>query len=653
MTHSAPAGTAGSPAAPVGERLVYGAAAALLCLVIGVRATASYDLYFHMSIGRAALEGRGLSQDVFSYAADGVLPWRYKDLVAAVLLYAGYQRLSFAWFALLKGLCAAGLATALYLAPRRDERGGAAWLVGLCGLLLAVQYRIVERPLLFSMVGFALMLALIDRARRQIAPGPAPTPTGRMLVRAALPLLGLQWAWAQLHREALVGLVLLGGLAAYLGLGFLLGRVPLGQAPWARALWRVRPGGAWVLWALGLWVTAMGLCLVNPSGVALYQTSVSLAGSDLFRHLLSEWQPLGLVGLCQDFPAAVLLCVLALGLLLHHLVAADATRDLDAWHLGALLLFTGLSTTTIRWVPFAATTAAVILVQLAPGWGQRLLSRVSQTGQTDQADQPGQPGQAGQPGRTAPRGAAVLLGLLSVVLLYQRSARSFRPGLGEQPDRFPAGALSFARAHGLSARVANAFPLGGYVMFHGAGRFQVLVDGRTETVYRPEHVADCLLSEHDPVRFAAARARDGADWVLAQNKAGEPSHEFLLSDSAWMLVYWSEPALIYVRRDRYPQLQAQQLRRVPDLLFREGAQIAAAMAAMARAPALREELLAELLRLVEASPDGVRSNTLLALFYEILAEAGGPDAGRYRERRAQVLGHLLEARGDHPALGDP
>jgi hypothetical protein len=173
----------------------------------------------------------------------------------------------------------------------------------------------------------------------------------------------------------------------------------------------------------------------------------------------------------------------------------------------------------------------------------------------------------------------------------------------------------------------------------------VLVDGRADTVYRPAFIWDALVAERDPARFAAMRAADGADWVLALNKPGDESHRFLAADPAWRLVYWSEAALVWVRADAYPELAPLAFRWVPRLMQRGADAIAATLAPLASEPLARAEVERELLRLIAASPDGVRANALLALFYETMGPA-------YRAERDRVLAHLVDVAGGHPALAD-
>jgi hypothetical protein len=558
------------------------AAAAGLVALMALRRTADWDAYMHLAIGRAALQaGWRLPHDLFSYSA-GVTDWRYKDLGADVLFYVGFTRLGYAWFAVLKALAAAAMGAALWLAQPRGRRHGAAWLLAWAALLAAVAHRFAERPQLFSLALFVTLLALIERRRAARADGAPLDRPGDWL-----PLVALQWAWAQLHREAMVGLVTLAGFALY----WTLTRAP------RRAL-----AAAWLTAA-----AATAVSMLNVNGARLWSSSVGLASSPLYRQMLSEWEGLGPLELVRQYPVAALLALsAALALGARALAGRWRAAPVDLWHVGAWLGLAAATRLTLRWLPALASLSALIDLLLL---GEQI---------------------AGWQG-TRPRGATLLAALGGLTLVAATHPQPF--GLGEKRDRFPAGALAFARQHGLHQRVVNAYVFGGYVVWTGWPGLRVLVDGRADTVYRPDFVWDALAAERDAGRFAAMRAADGADWVLALGKSGDETHRFLARDPAWRLVYWSEAALVWVRADAYPELAPLALGWVPRLIDASGDAVVAMLAPVTHDATARAGVEAELLRMTAASPDGRRANALLALFYDTMGPA-------YRDKRDRVLDHL-------------
>ncbi|MDW8282912.1 MAG: hypothetical protein RMK29_14450 [Myxococcales bacterium] len=550
-------------------------AALPLAALAALRKTFDVDVFWHLATGKLALSTRSLLPvDPFSFSRAGA-PWPYKDLVAAIIFYLGFARLGWAWLAMLKGATVLAIGAALWLAMPAGRRGPLAWLVGLGAYLLAIQYRLSERPILFSLAGYALLLALCEQARHRL-------PEGRPPHRVLAPLVALLFVWAQLHREVLVGLVTLGALAPSLLAGWLLQRTPL-----APLLPRAAPPRT-VLVVVGAGGAALLLCLLNPSGAALYRTTLSLARSSLFQELLNEWRSLPPAEMLRTFPATCAVCAVGLLALLLRLVRALRRREQDApvdlWHLGWWVLLAVLTAGSLRWLPFLAALSALALLLCLAEVEARLCPA---------------------PDKILRMGVFILICSGSLLV----ATNQYEVGLGERPDYYPDDALAFARTVGLRPNVANAFGFGGYIIWHGWPDFRVLVDGRSEQVYPAEFVAACARAQRDPAVFSAMRARDGADWVLAVNRPGQETHRFLAADPAWALVYLSEAAAIYVRAEAYPHLLPLRFRHL-----RPGAIVEAALNAPVHGPGV-SELHTELQRMLHASPTGARANAALALFY--------------------------------------
>jgi hypothetical protein len=169
----------------------------------------------------------------------------------------------------------------------------------------------------------------------------------------------------------------------------------------------------------------------------------------------------------------------------------------------------------------------------------------------------------------------------------------------------------------------------------------VLVDGRNDTVYPPAFVARCFRAEWDPVTFAAMRREDGATWVVARNQPGDSSHLYLAADPEWAMVYWSEPAVVWVKRAAWPGLDAHAFRFVSP-----AAVDAAVFGAVTRSNGDVATLAAierEVHRLVAASPTSVRANVAQVVFYHAL----GPGA---RPQRDAALARLQALAGDQPVV---
>lgn len=601
-----------------------------LALLSGAQRSGSWDMYFHLATGREVLRQHSrLPVDPFSFTAAGQ-PWIYKDLVADVLLYLGFSTLGFWAFFLLKVLCALGIARGLWLAlpgvpappptvltedpsqsARRPAPRALPWLCATGLLLAALQYRFVERPLLFSLTLFPLFLGLLQRTHERLL---APPCTARALIAAAAPPVLLVWLWLQLHREAVVGVALLLAYAAYAALAVLVrGRLPrlLATLPRCSAAAAAGMAGAVLL-----------LCPLNPGGLTTFTSTLAVGQSEFYRQYIMDWRALPPLHLVREFPVASALTVLAalqLIVLLRRAPRPEQPPRPDLWHLGLLLLFLGLTLQSSRYLPYLASASALITVRVLPLLLQRTLL---------------------PPIRL--RGALLVLVALGAAAL-ERGASPHKLGVGPVPDHFPESAIRFALHNGLHQRVVNDVALGGYVHWAGWPQLQVSIDGRMDTVYTPEQLRRHIGAQQSERLFAALRQEDGADWVLAENEYGLESFSFLAHDPAWALIYWSEPAAIFVRRDAYPQLQGMAFRYLDSSAPFASVERAALLAR--QDPARLPQIEAELLRLLDGSPRGVLSRSLLVVFYHYV----GPERAAQRN---QLYGELLREHPDHRAVLD-
>jgi hypothetical protein len=549
------------PSGPLFASATFAALAAL----IAFRKTASFDAWWHLANGRAIAAARHVvDRDVFTFSfPDHAIA--YQEPLTDLLWFAGFSLAGFAFFALLKLLAVLGVAWSMRRAqsPAPTQRSPLAWLAVTGLLLIAVEYRFMERPLLLSQFFFPLLLAQIERTRRAVASDDSP----RALVRAFAPLVAIDWLWIQLHREALLGPALLAATTLFVAVAFALRRVPT-LAP----LWGAPPSARVVLAWLACTVASVAADMVNPCGLATLTTAIHLRADPLFTKLIVEWSPLDLATLVTQFPVAVALVAFALVGVPVRLALALASRrrdraPVDAWHFALVTALSYESFHAARWVPLAATAAALVDLLLVSEWAAP---------------------------RSLPRPLPVLVavGLCVWALLHDRRDL----GLGEARNVLPAGALAFAREHHLHDRVTGSYELSGYVEWTTDAATKVEMDGRLDALYPPPFALDVVRAAHEPAVFASRRARDGVDWVLASNRPGQTGYTFLAHDPGWMLVYLSEPAALYVRREAYPELAPLEFH-VLDPADPLGSILHAL-------PPDMLELEAEVLRVAKESPDG-------------------------------------------------
>ena len=571
---------------------------ALLAVLDALVLTSDPDVFWHLRVGRSLLETRALlGSDVFSFSVAGA-PWSYKDVVADMVLYAGFARLGYAWFVVLKIGAALSMGAACHFTVRPRDRNPLSLLTG-TGLITA-SFWLIERPNLFSMASFAAALALLERARRA-----AGRSAWRAITQALVPVVGLNLVWTWMHPFAILGHGLLVAFSLSLASAWVGRRKPaivalLGPAPSPRFLWAT----------CGAAIASPVLSLLNPCGPAVFGGIFTVARSTELRQRILEWKQLDILELWSAFPVAV--CTVAAAVLgttfwLHR---AWRTEDQDSaitlWQAVVLAAFVTLTLESVRWIPYVAIAASVAI---ATTIGEAL--RVWAP-------------------RGLPRGAVTLTGLVMIALL--RFRQGGQPvAAGEDLAWSPRDAVAFARTSGLQGRVANSLELGGYILWSSWPEVRVLVDGRSQQVYSPEFLLRSLLAEHDAKTFGVMRREDGADWVLGVNRPEQVAYGFLARDPEWCLAYWSETAAVYVRRSAHPELALEAYRFVDP--FDVPGSVAAALATHPE-PLARERILTEVRRMLDASPDSLRANLALVA----LLQSGGAAS---RADLAALLARLL------------
>jgi hypothetical protein len=446
-----------------------------------VAPTSDPDVFWHLATAREALRtGSWLPVDPFSYSFAGAA-WPYKDLAAEVLLYSGFQAMGFAWFALLKALCGAAMIAAMHVAPRPAERSYGGTLVA--GGVLLSSFWLLEQPALLSLTFFPIVLALVERAHR--AAGEADMRRlGQTLVAAVA--VNAVWTWE--HRFSVFGHALLALLALDLGVASIASALRF-RSPGAAAASHGPSPRAALLAALA---TATGLLLgaLNPNGLRAYTSGLAMASHPELRAEFWEWKQPSLGEMWGAFPVALVVSAIVLAAVAVRLAAEVRARKGDRCHdddlrrrgpvrgAHAVLLasMAALACTSFRWMPYLAIASVFI--------GARLLGEQARV-------------------RQAP--AWALAGCAALLVASVREHVDPRFTVGEDPSFAPAGAVAFARDHGLGGPVVNAFDFGGYLLWHLPGRVQVLVDGRNEIVYPPAFVVRALLAEHDPTTAPPGR----------------------------------------------------------------------------------------------------------------------------------------------------
>lgn len=588
---------------PIAAWIVAALGVAVLAAGVGFRVISSWDFWWHLRLGQAALTGdASLTLDAFSHSFTAH-PYRHTDVGGDLAFYGAYHLFGFSGIALVRGLVVVLAAFGLFVAMPPKQRSAAVWLGAVAIWVLAVHQRLIPRPLMFSIGMFVVVLGLIERARRRLK--------DRCFWHSLVPLVAVVWLWINLHRAGLLGLVLMVGWFCASCLAVLLGRYPR-----LAGIAGPRPTGHQII-QIGIAVVAAVLVgLLNPHGLSLYTSGLGVAHDYIHLNFITEWAPLTW-DLALNYRLASVLVLIGGALVTCGALAWSLVRKrgapLDLWHLGVLVLFGYQSLGSIRWLSYAGGIATVCLALMAcAAW------------------------------RARPRTArlstlmVVVVGLSGVALYDLDNDHQY--GVGPAEGRYPDDSLAFAREEGLPLEVHNTFVYGGYLVWEG---FRTLIDGRNDMLYPSPFFLKCVEGQTDPAIFEALHEAHPTTWVLADNTVGRRTFVFLWEDPHWALVHWTEAAVIYVRREAHPDLAERAYRFIHPQWPTES--LRSTLEQAAGVPEWLAMIEAELLQMADDSPDGLRSNSLLVLFYH----AQGPTHWAARD---QYMAHLLDLAPEHPAV---
>lgn len=548
---------------------------AAVALRYGLTPTGGYDYFWHLKTGEQLWQTRSLLRiESFSYLAQG-RPWPYKDAGAELLLYGVEHAWGPGAVVVLKASAFVSLVGFIGAAALRYRRARL-WvvLVVLGAGAVASGFRVGELPETLALATTACVLWLIERHRARGAS-----------LWWTLPVVALT---ANLHRSVWTLPPLLLAYAA------------------ARALEAHRQGMSTpaLLHAergpLLVAISSFGAALSTPFLLHGLSSSLSMMGARSYNAVIPEWSPVTPAVLWAASPwAYALLALVGLG------VAARGRRQ-QPWDLALCLLGGALCLRSVRFVPYPFLFGALPACSGLSFWVE-------------------------QHTNAARRAVGELLGAAlaaSVSLLFALVALFDPlplPHLGLQEQRYPDAALAFVQTHGIRGRVLNEFHYGGYLLYHLWPATQVFVDGRNDWLFTPQELELSTQVLIDGPSFERARLRYGFEWLFLGNRPDEQQRLHFDNDPGWALVFTSEAALVYVRRDgpnaalaasAYRVLKAHEL----------GASISAAVRTGPRTAALA---VAEAERMVREDPQSFPANLALAEAYGL---TGRPEARAQLER---------------------
>ncbi|MHA7871072.1 MAG: hypothetical protein ACX939_01845 [Hyphococcus sp.] len=329
--------------------------------------------------------------------------------------------------------------------------------------------------------------------------------------------------WANLHGGFLTGFVI---LAAFFAEAFVSGRA-------SRAAQ-----------IAGIGVLCGAAVLLNPYGAEIIQAT-RLTMDSAMKDVLMEWRPMSFasIGPAALFVAAF---VLVSALFEPRIPLADKL-------LACFWLAMGLS--SARMMQVAALLSAPYLAQAAA----LRLKQSPVAAFLDAKDRAygkdfARPGVVG-----ALAFAAVIIVAATLLPPVQRAVAGDERAFASFPDhRAPDAALDYLQRHYPDIRLFNAYGFGGYMIYRERGGAQVFVDGRADTAYPRDTLADAVVLGHMRSWRKTAQSSGDDDWKALAGDYGLEGflieargrlHDRLRRSPEWSLAYTDETASLFVRAD--------------------------------------------------------------------------------------------------------
>lgn len=466
----------------------------------------SFDIFWQLQSGRYMLQTRSfIYTDIFSLAPQVARHehcWLHDLVCYGVWLLGGYSLLS-----LLKGLLIAGTAAVLVAVARVRQSSWWAILLLVPAAVLLTRGGWLARPQLWTFLGFALFLLVLERFRR----------FGDRWV-LVLPLLML--AWANLHAGAILAFPV---LLAYL----------VGEGVPRLSKKSTLPAGAYRrLLLAGLLVAAASLVTPYPSkliGTLLGQLHLVAPQSsgevvgNMGNWFNMDWRP-------TSFYAEPYFYY-ALGLATLLLVLGWRRLNLTDFLLLCGLGYMGLKLG--RHTPFFLFAGAALLPSYLDAAVAPLLRRV-----------------VGWPRWLKPWPGLVALLLFGWLAMPALRTYGFFD-LGLRHWQYPVAAAKFVKEQQLKPQLYNTYDWGGYLMWTLYPSYRVFWDGRSDspemfrlgwnvTAGQPDWSAILQRFAVNTVVSKACTVDTGQHYPLLDRLAASPD---------WSLVFADVSALVFVRSD--------------------------------------------------------------------------------------------------------
>ena len=483
------------------ERWLFWAGLLAFFGAIAARKLGDFDLPWHIALGRAVAELRGIPKlDPLAFTEQRIT---FIEPLSELPLYGLWRSGGALPLQLFGALFSVGVGCALFVQLR--DGGPMAYLA--TGLALAgMNSWMVVRPATLSFFLIALTLALIEQHRR------CDSPRTRRRIEWSWPPLAL--LWANTHGFAFIGVGLCVAYSAY-RVGCRIARGRLGALlPECHA-----GDNSALLLALLAGVAALGnaagpCARLGPS--RLFSTNPA-ARYELERVTENALPSLGFFIHHEPLGPILALCAL-LGLWLG--TDRDAKRGRPSLFEVALVLLGLLGfVTMVRSVPLGVLLVTPVLASRWAAW-------VPRTALT--------------------RWALATSSWLAAGVALLNPGMNL--GVGFDETHFPERAVAFIRQHPLRGHMFNFSPFGGYLSLTLYPEHLVFMDGRLEHARDGRLVVRADDALRDPKVFGELERELDFQYAIISAREGESTAGPLSRNSDWAMVHFDDVAAVYVRK---------------------------------------------------------------------------------------------------------
>jgi hypothetical protein len=411
---------------------------------------------WHLASGDWILGHKSIPMTDPFLSAPFLRPWVsdqwLSDVIFSLLFSAGSWQLV---YALITVVFVLTFLVILYRGVSRITGSAFAPCVAVLIAFKTSQIHFILRPVVLAFFFFSILYVTIARFDQNSG------QRDRSFLSLALAIAVLFVLWANCHPSFVLGIALLAALT----IGLIVDRYLFGSS--ATSLTKIKQ-------AIGLTVIAVCATFINPWGIALHQSILSLAQSDFFMNFHMEWRS-------PDFKnyEGVLFEFSILVLILASFVANKAWRW-SGFYLVSVLLFAHLGLRSVRVLPFFSIVAAIPLAYSLESFGMSKiwkwhasLARLRKAFAFVECRE------------KSCAGGVVILSIACTLLVtltfFGRGIPFYPGGYGPSAQTYPYQAITFLSTQTQKsgpAVVAASPDLGGFITFFGAGKLKPVIDDR-------------------------------------------------------------------------------------------------------------------------------------------------------------------------------